>query len=208
MIAFRTSILAIGLLSSCATQPIYLHQLKEAEELSVERLAYVRLEKAVDSANSFLQTSMFAKGFPAENAQFKLGVNHIIIILNNEYSQTIPIETATLSDPRLLVGDNFHNTGKALIAARKIDDIPAESLLDNYFLQLDEQEMAETLLFQACIMREIQARGSLDYWLNYILLGLNPSRGWGENSHVNERAHLIKIAYQRWREEQDLPSGS
>ena len=74
MIAFRASILTIGLLSSCATQPVYLHHLKEAKEHSAEHLAYLRLEKAISSANNFLQTSMFAKGFPAEHAQFKLGM--------------------------------------------------------------------------------------------------------------------------------------
>ena len=207
MIAFRASILTIGLLGSCATQPVYLHHLKEAKEHSAEHLAYLRLEKAVSSANNFLQTSIFAKGFPAEHAQFKLGINHIILLLGDEYAQTIPIETATLGDPRLLIGDDFHNTGRALIATRKIDGTPPESLLDNYFLQLPEKEMAATLLYQVCIMREMQARGSLGYWLNYTLLGLGPDRDWKESSHVDERAHLIKLAYQRWLEEDPLPSG-
>jgi hypothetical protein len=136
-----------------------------------------------------------AKGFPAENARFELGINNIILRLENEYDLTIALEVAYWGDWRFIFGGDVQATEHGLISAI---DIEGNGPHDNLFLATGAADMAGTLLKQCSIMREIQARGEVDYWLNYKLLGVDPGRGWGQNSHVNLRGVLTERAFLQW----------
>jgi hypothetical protein len=195
-------ILTLALLSSCATQTVYLHQLRDGGAGSKPAHVYSELEKAVELANGFLNNSSFAKGFPAEGAQFELGVNNILLRLENEYDLTVAIETTYWGDWRFMFGSGVQSSANGLIAAHRPDGERTDDITDNEFLQLDASNMAAILLRQSAIMREIRARGEIDYWLNYKLLGIDPARGWGEDSHVNKRGVLTEQAFRLWLTEQ------
>ena len=79
-----------------------------------------------------------------------------------------------------------------------VDDRGSDAASDNAFLKLPAMRMAATLLRQSVVMREIQARGEVDYWLNYTLLGLDINRGYRNNSHVDKRAALTEQAFYQW----------
>ena len=72
-------ILALATLGSCASQPVYLSQLRDADAGSQDSQAYETLQEAVALANDFLANSPLAKGYPAEKASFDLGLNNIIL---------------------------------------------------------------------------------------------------------------------------------
>jgi hypothetical protein len=62
-------------------------------------------------------------------------------------------------------------------------------------------DMTAVLLRQAVTLREMQARGEFDYWLNYDLLGLNPQSGWMEGNVVDRRAYAVQSGYYQWIEQ-------
>lgn len=174
-------ILAAATLSSCVShsKPVYLGQLRDAEIGSEDSRAYDTLQKAVILANTFLSSSPLADGYPAENAHFYLGVNNIILHLGSElvprYDLVIPLYRASL---------------------------PAS---DNAFMQLPDSLMAANLLRISVVMREIQASGEIDDWLNYALLGADKimnytllgagiNSGWGD-----KRAELTEQAFYQWQ---------
>jgi hypothetical protein len=74
----------------------------------------------------------------------------------------------------------------------------SDTASDNAFLKLPALRMAALLLRQSVVMREIQARGEVDYWLNYTLLGLDMNRAYRNNSHVDKRAALTEQAFYQW----------
>lgn len=195
-------ILTLALFSSCATQTVYLHQLRDGGAGSKPAHVYAELETAVELANGFLDTSSFAKGFPAEGAKFELGINNIILRLENEYDLTVAIETTYWGDWRFIFGSDVQSSADGLLAAHRPDGKNTDDITDNEFLKLDAGNMAAILLRQSAIMREIRARGEIDYWLNYKLLGIDPARGWVEGAHVNKRGVLTEKAFRLWLAEQ------
>ncbi|MBC8371408.1 MAG: hypothetical protein H8E25_15505 [Planctomycetes bacterium] len=197
-------ILALSVFGSCATQTVYLHQLRAGEAGSEEALVYDEIQKAVALANEFLANSKYAKGFPAESAHFDLGLSNIILRLENEYDLIVAIETSYWGDLRFLFGADVQASDHGIIAAHRPDYVLDDDITDNEFFHLHFLKMAGTLLRQSVVMREIQARGELDFWLNYKLLGIDPGRGWNKNSHVYERANLTEKAFLLWYREQKL----
>jgi hypothetical protein len=176
--------------------------LRDSAAGSDEQRAYSELKEAVILANDFLTNSEMAKGFPAENAHFDLGVNNIILRLDNEYDLVVALEVSYWGDWRFIFGNDVQSTSNGLLAAHRADGELDDDITDNEFLKLAAVEMASTLLKRSAIMREMHARGEIDYWLNYKLLGLDPSRGWGQNSHVNLRGELTAQAFTKWHSEQ------
>lgn len=194
--------LLAGLLASlgaCQTSPVRLHELRDAGAGSPERAAYDRLAAAVELANEFLETSEFARGFSAEGARFSLSEADLLITFKNEGVQPLRIETTGWADPRTALGDGVHPTDRGFLSARRMGPEAAGSeTTDTAFLLLEPPVMAGLLLRQAATMREIQARGAFDYWINYDLLGLAPGIGWHENSTVNQRAQGVLDAFEQW----------
>lgn len=198
--AWVAALVALGA-GSCQTEPVRLWSLREAEAGSPERAAYDRLQTAADLANEFLETSEFARGFPAESARFTLDHSDILIRFQNEGIWPLRIESTGWADPRTAVGDGLHPTSHGFLSARRTDpDATGDGTSDSAFLLLDSPAMAALLLRQATTMREIHARGEFDYWLNYDLLGLNPKSGWGEGNPVNLRAEAVQTAFWQWFE--------
>jgi hypothetical protein len=58
-------LLAIAALGSCASQTVYLSQLRDSDAGSQDSQAYDTLQEAVILANDFLANSPSAKGYPA-----------------------------------------------------------------------------------------------------------------------------------------------
>jgi len=174
-------ILAIAALGSCVSynQPVSLGQLRHSDAASQDAQAYDTLQKAVGLANDFLEKSPLVTGHPAEKAHFDFGVNNIILRLGNElvtrYDLVITIHRA--SRP-------------AKPAYPQHWPRPAS---DNPFLQLPEARMAAALLSKSVAMRQIQAKGKVDDWLDYDLLGAGTWSGWGGN-----RPALTEQAFYQW----------
>lgn len=194
-------ILALAALSSCASQTISLSQLRDADIGSQDAQAYNTLQEAVMLANDFLASSPLAKGYPAENAHFDLGLNNIILRLDNEYDLVVSIKRAYWGDLRFVAGEDVQADADGIVVAMSADDRESDAASDNAFLQLPPVSMAATLLRQSAVMREIQARGEIDYWLNYALLGVDANRDWSDNSHVDKRAALTGQAFYQWHAE-------
>ena len=191
-------ILALATLSSCASQTIYLSQLRDADAGSQDAQAYNTLQEAVMLANDFLASSPLAKGYPAENAHFDLGINNIILRLDNEYDLVVSIKRVYWGDPRFFAGEDVRADADGIVVVMSVDDRESDTVSNNAFLKLSAAHMAATLLRQSVVMREIQARGEVDYWLNYTLLGIDTNRDWGDNSHVDKRAALTEQAFYQW----------
>jgi hypothetical protein len=189
-------------LGACQSSAIRLYELREAEAGSPERAAYERVEGAIELANEFLETSEFARGFPAGAARFSLSHSDILITLESEGIFPLRIETTGWADPRTAFGDGIHPTEHGFLSARRTDPAgTGKETTDSAFLLLEPPEMAGMLLRQAATVRELRLRGALDYWINYNLLGLDPSIGWHEDSTVNERAEAVHDAFEVWHAE-------
>lgn len=187
------------LLAACSAEPVRLYELRESAPTSREHMAYLRLEQAVDLANRFLAESRYARGFPAAQASFSLGMSDVLLHLKDEGIKVVRIEAAGWGDPRILFGDGVHPTEHGFMTGRtRGSEATGEGTKDAAFLNLEVQEMAATLLRQATTMREIQERGEFDYWLNYDLLGLDPSSGWMENNTVDRRAYAVQSGFYQW----------
>ena len=191
-------ILALVALGSCASQTVYLSQLRDSDAGSQDSQAYEALQEAVALANDFLASSPLAKGYPAENAHFDLGLNNIILRLDNEYDLVVSIKQAYWGDLRFVAGEDVQADADGIVAAMSVNDRESDTASDNAFLKLPALRMAALLLRQSVVMREIQARGEVDYWLNYTLLGLNINRAYRNNSHVDKRAALTEQAFYQW----------
>jgi|TARA_B110000438_G_C15720663_1_gene609651 hypothetical protein len=191
-------ILALATLSSCASQTIYLSQLRDADTGSQDAQAYNTLQEAVMLANDFLASSPLAKGYPAENAHFGLGLNNIILRLDNEYDLVVSIKRAYWGDLRFVTGEDVQADADGIVVAMGVGGRQSDAASNNAFLKLPAAHMAATVLRQSVVMREIQARGEVDYWLNYTLLGIDTNRDWGDNSHVDKRAALTEQAFYQW----------
>lgn len=194
-------ILALATLGSCASQAVYLSQLRDSAAGSQDSQAYKTLQEAVVLANDFLASSPLAKGYPAENAHFDLGLNDIILRLDNEYDLVVSIKQAYWGDLRFVAGEDVQADADGIVVAMSVDDRESDVVSNNAFLKLPAVRMAATLLRQSVVMREIQARGEVDYWLNYTLLGVDANRDWGDNSHVDKRAALTGQAFYQWHSE-------
>ena len=191
-------ILALATLSSCASQTIYLSQLRDADTGSQDAQAYNTLQEAVMLANDFLASSPLAKGYPAENAHFDLGLNNIILRLDNEYDLVVSIKRAYWGDLRFVTGEDVQADADGIVVAMGVGGRQSDAASNNAFLKLPAAHMAATVLRQSVVMREIQARGEVDYWLNYTLLGIDTNRDWGDNSHVDKCAALTEQAFYQW----------
>ena len=186
-------------LTACQSAPVRLYELRESGAGSPERAAYDRLADAVELANEFLETSEFARGFPAGAARFSLSNSDILIHLAGEGIDSLRIETTGWADPRTALGDGVHPTDHGFLSARRTDPAATGSeTTDSAFQLLEPPDMAALLLRQAATMHEIRRRGAFDYWINYDLLGLDPSIGWHENSSVNLRAQSVLDAFYQW----------
>ena len=191
-------LLAIAILGSCASQTVYLSQLRDSDAGSQNSQAYETLQEAVVLANDFLASATLAKGYPAEGARFHLGLNNIILRIENEYDLVVSIKRAYWGDLRFVAGEDVQADADGIVVAMSVDDRGSDAASDNAFLKLPAMRMAATLLRQSVVMREIQARGEVDYWLNYTLLGLDINRGYRNNSHVDKRAALTEQAFYQW----------
>jgi hypothetical protein len=197
----RGLILAGGIaaLGACQTEPVRLYALREAPAGSSSRAAFERLTDATALANEFLETSTFARGFPAEGARFSLDHSDILITFKNEGVWPLRIETTGWADLRTAMGDGLHPTDRGFLATRRTDPGAAgDGTSDSSFLLLDPPEMAAQLLRQAAILREMRARGEFDFWLNYDLLGLNPQHGWRDGNVVTWRAFAVEDGFYQW----------
>ncbi|MDA1259963.1 MAG: hypothetical protein O3A20_05020 [Planctomycetota bacterium] len=208
----RQALLGAALLvlgGACAAEPVRLWKLREAEPGTGQRLAYERLELAADLANEFLETSEFARGFPAEGARFSLDHSDVLVRFTGEGIWPLRIESAGWADLRTAVGDGIHPNERGFLAARRTDRYASgDATEDSAFLLLDPPAMAGLLLRQAATMREIHARGSFDYWLNYDLLGTNPHYGWRDSNPVDARANAVHEAFWQWYEARAESEGS
>lgn len=196
------ALLPILLVAACSSEPVRLFRLRDADQGTPERQSFDRLSQAVDLANEFLSTSTFARGFPAEEACFSMGLNDLLLHMKGEPSMTLRIETAGWGDLRTTFGDGVHPTGEGFLSARRTnEDATGEGTSDAAFLQLEVVDMSALLLRQAVTLREMQARGEFDYWLNYDLLGLNPQSGWMEGNVVDRRAYAVQAGFYQWIEQ-------
>ena len=191
--------LPLLLVAACSSEPVRLHQLRDADAGSEEQASYLRLESAVQLANEFLSTSTFARGFPAEEAQLSLGLNDLLLHLKGEDSVTMRIETTGWGDLRTVFGDGVHPNDQGFLTARRTNaDATGDSTSDAAFLQLSVPDMAALLLRQAATLREMKERGEFDFWINYNLLGLNPQTGWLEGNVVERRAYAVQAGFYQW----------
>ena len=113
----------------------------------------------------------------------------------------VSIKRAYWGDLRFVAGEDVQADADGIVVAMSVDDRESDAASDNAFLQLPSVSMAATLLRQSAVMREIQARGEIDYWLNYALLGVDANRDWSDNSHVDKRAALTGQAFYQWHAE-------
>jgi hypothetical protein len=186
-------------LAACSAEPVRLYRLREAAPDTPEHASYARLEQAVDLANRFLTESPYSRGFPAEAATFSLGMSDILLHLEGEGVKIVRVETAGWGDVRTNFGDGTHPTENGFMTGRvRGAEATGDGTFDAQFVHLEAVEMAAVLLRQATTMREIQARGELDYWLNYDLLGVDPSSGWMANSTVDRRASAVQAGFYQW----------
>jgi hypothetical protein len=189
-------------LAACSAEPVRLYEIREAAPGTSERESYQRLEQAVGLANGFLAESRYARGFPAESASFSLGMTDILLHLENEGIKVVRIEAAGWGDLRTHFGDGVHPTDIGFQTGRiRGAEATGDASSDAAFLHLEAVEMAAVLLRQATVMREIQARGELDYWLNYDLLGIDPASGWMEGNVVDRRAYAVQSGFYQWLNE-------
>lgn len=197
-----TALLALAVLLSlpaggCATRPVRLYELKGAEPGSRDAQAYARLETAVGLANRFLRATPAAEGQPAGRSFLELGMTDVIAHLGELGTYPLRIETAGWGDTRTLFGDRVHGTTTGFLAAHD-NSAAKDDASDNVFFLMAPEDMAATLLRQALITWEIQSRGELAYWLNYDLLGLDPTIGWWRGATVDRRANAMEDAYYAW----------
>jgi len=193
------ALLPILLVAACSSEPVRLYQLRDADQGTEDQASYLRLEGAVNLANEFLSTSTYARGFPAEEAQFTLGLNDLILHLKGEDSITMRIETTGWGDLRTIFGDGVHPNDQGFLTARRTNlDATGNATSDAAFLQLSVTDMAALLLRQAATLREFQERGEFDFWINYNLLGLNPETGWMESNVVERRAYAVQAGFYQW----------
>jgi len=101
--------------AACSSQPVRLSRLREEEPAS-----YQHLQDAVNLANEFLATSSYARGFPAEEARFSMGLNDILLHLKGEGILPLRIETAGWGDMRTVFGDGVHPTEQGFLSAGDI----------------------------------------------------------------------------------------
>jgi hypothetical protein len=198
----RPTLLALAVLlalpaGACATRPVRLYELRGAEPGSRDRQAYERLESAIALANRFLEASPAAVDLPAGRTRFELGMTDVIAHLGELGTYPVRIETAGWGDTRTLFGDRVHGTTTGFLAAHD-NSAAEEDASNNVFFLLTPEDMAATLLRQALIAWQIQSRGELGYWLNYDLLGLDPTIGWWRGATVDERANAVEDAYFEW----------
>lgn len=190
--------------AACSSEPVRLYLLREADPGTPQREAYGRLEEAVELANAFLHESRYAPLFPAEKATFRLGMTDVLLELQGERTEVLRIETSGWGDVRTAVGDRIQTTDQGFVTDTVTD--PARSTgdpaLDNLFLQLPAEEMAAILLRQGAALRELHARGSTDYWVNYHLLGLWPGNGFGKDNPVERRPYAVELAFRTWLAEE------
>ena len=198
----RPALLALALLlplaaAACSTRPVRLYELRDAEPGTRDASAYQRLEAAVELANRFLDEAPSADGQPAGRSRLELGMTDVIAHLGHLGTLPMRIETAGWGDSRTLFGDRVHGTTTGFLAAHDNSAARGDAS-DNVFFLMAPEDMAATLLRQALIMYEIQARGELAYWLNYDLLGLDPTIGWWRGATVDARANAMEDAYYAW----------
>lgn len=196
------ALLPILLAAACSSEPVRLAHLREADQGTPERQSYDKMAQAVELANEFLSTSSYARGFPAEEASFSMGLNDLLLHMKGEPSMMLRIETAGWGDLRTTFGDGVHPNENGFLSARRTnEEATGEGTSDAAFLQLEVVDMSALLLRQAVTLREMQARGEFDYWLNYDLLGLNPQSGWMEGNVVDRRAYAVQAGFYQWIEQ-------
>ena len=188
--------------AACSAEPVRIYKLREADANTPEHASYIRLEQAVDLANQFLTESRYSRGFPAEAATFSLGMSDILLHLKGEGVLVVRVEPAGWGDVRVNFGDQVHPTENGFMTGRvRGPEATGDETFDAEFVHLEVVEMAAVLLRQATTMREIQARGELDYWLNYDLLGIDPASGWMESNTVDRRAYAVQDGFYQWLNE-------
>lgn len=199
--------LPLLLVAACSSEPVRLYQLRNADSGTEEQASYLRLESAVNLANEFLETSTFARGFPAEHAQFSMGLNDLLLHLKGEDIIPMRIETTGWGDLRTAFGDGVHPNDQGFLTARRTNaDATGDSTSDAAFLQLSVHDMAALLLRQAATLREMKERGEFDFWINYNLLGLNPQTGWLEGNVVERRAYAVQAGFYQWVDQRGTTS--
>lgn len=184
-------------LAACSTDPVRLYELRQADLGTPRRLAYEQLESAVELANQFLEESPRAHLFPAEEARFKIDFTDVVVYFKGEGWKPLRIYNTGWADPRTMPGDDSH-PAKFGFMVGPTSETPerGDELLASHFFQRNEQEMAAILLRQAALMREYQARGSFDFWMNMNFLGL--VSGWEGGNPVSARAYAVESAYWSW----------
>jgi|FLOH01.1.fsa_nt_gi hypothetical protein len=198
-------LLPLLVLAACSAEPVRLYRLREAAPDTAEHASFVRLEQAVDLANRFLAESRYSQGFPAEAASFSLGMSDILLHLSGEGVEIVRVETAGWGDVRTNFGDLVHPTDQGFLTGRiRGAEATGDATFDALFIHLEVTEMAAVLLRQATTMREIQARGEFDYWLNYDLLGIDPSSGWMASNTVDRRAYAVQSGFYQWLHEANV----
>ena len=191
--------LPLLLVAACSSEPVRLYQLRDADSGTEEQASYLRLEGAVNLANEFLSTSTYARGFPAEEARFSLGLSDLLLHLKGEGVISMRIETTGWGDVRTSFGDGVHPNDQGFLTARRTNaDATGDASSDAAFLQLSVTDMAALLLRQAATLREMQERGEFDFWINYNLLGFNPQTGWTEGNVVERRAYAVQAGFYQW----------
>lgn len=183
--------------AACSSQPVRLYELRDAEAGSHDREAYLRLEDGVRLANDFLEESELASGYPGGDSHFQLGMTDLLLVLPDEGVYPLRIRTAGWGDLRTLFGDEVHGTSQGFTAGYD-GGHDAEDAANNSFFRLDAEEMGAVILRQALVSRELRTRGKLNYWLNYSLVGLDPTVGWGDGSFVDRAANGVEKAYWEW----------
>ncbi|PCJ54478.1 MAG: hypothetical protein COA70_04970 [Planctomycetota bacterium] len=197
--------LPLLLVAACSSEPVRLYQLRDADSGTEEQASYLRLQGAVNLANEFLSNSPYARGFPAEEAHFSMGLSDLLLHLKGEDTISMRIETTGWADMRTAFGDGVHPTGQGFLTARRTNaDATGNSTSDAAFLQLSIADMAALLLRQAATLREVQERGEFDFWINYNLLGLNPQTGWLESNVVERRAYAVQAGFYQWMDQRNM----
>ena len=127
-------LLAIAILGSCASQTVYLSQLRDSDAGSQDSQAYETLQEAVALANDFLANSPLAKGYPAEDASFDLGLNNIILRLKGEYDLVVSIKRAYWGDLRFVAGEDVQADADGIVVAMSVDDRESDAIIRSKFL--------------------------------------------------------------------------
>lgn len=183
--------------AGCSTQTVRLYELRDAETGSRDREAFLRLEEGVRLANDFLAGSELTDGYPARDSRFEIGMTDLRLVLPDQGIYPLRIRTAGWGDPRTLFGDSLHGNDDGFVAAHD-GSVGEDDAADNVFFRLAPEEMGAALLRQGLVMREMRARGSVNYWLNYSLCGLDPTVGWGSSAFVDRAANAVEEAYWEW----------